>query len=51
MDDHKTYFDPKDLWPLLFGAGFLPHGIKCHRHKFGLNTLGVCRVDARQAPV
>jgi SAM-dependent methyltransferase len=51
MDDHKTYYDPKDLWPLLVRAGFLPHGIKCRRHKFGLNTLAVCRVDARRAPL
>ncbi len=51
MDDHQTYYDPKDLWPLLVRAGFLPHGIKCRRHKFGLNTLGICRLDARRAPV
>ncbi len=45
MDDHKTYYDPKDLWPLLIRAGFQPHAIRCRRHKFGLNTLAVCRVD------
>lgn len=45
MDDHKTYYDPKDLWPLLVRAGFVPHGIKCYRHKFGLNTFAACRVD------
>jgi SAM-dependent methyltransferase len=45
MDDHKRYYDPRDLWPLLVEAGFLPHGIRCHRHKFGLNTFAVCRVD------
>ena len=52
MDDHKTYYDPKDLWPLLVKAGFAPHAIACGRHKFGLNTLAVCRVDAAavQAP-
>jgi SAM-dependent methyltransferase len=44
MDDHKWYFDPKDLWPLLVRAGFLPSGITCKRHKFGLNTIAVCRV-------
>jgi SAM-dependent methyltransferase len=45
MDDHKTYYDPRDLWPLLVRAGFVPHGIRCFRYKFGLNTFAVCRVD------
>jgi SAM-dependent methyltransferase len=45
MDDHKRYFDPRDLWPLLVSAGFVPHAIKCQRHKFGLNTFAACRVD------
>jgi SAM-dependent methyltransferase len=45
MDDHKRYYDPRDLWPLLVSAGFVPHAITCHRHKFGLNTFAACRVD------
>ena len=45
MDDHKTYYDPRDLWPLLVAAGFVPHGIRCFKHKFGLNTFAVCKVD------
>lgn len=45
MDDHKRYYDPRELWPLLVAAGFVPHGIRCHRHKFGLNTFAACRVD------
>lgn len=45
MDDHKRYYDPRDLWPLLVGAGFVPHNIRCRRHKFGLNTLAICRLD------
>ena len=24
MDDHKMYYDPKDLWPLMVKAGFMP---------------------------
>jgi SAM-dependent methyltransferase len=44
MDDHKAYYDPRDLWPLLVRAGFLPHNIECRRHKFGLNTFAACRV-------
>jgi SAM-dependent methyltransferase len=39
MDDHKVYYDPSDLWPLL------PHNIRCRRHKFGLNTFAACHVD------
>jgi 2-polyprenyl-3-methyl-5-hydroxy-6-metoxy-1,4-benzoquinol methylase len=45
MDDHKAYYDPRDLWPLMVRAGFRPHAIKCFRHKFGLNTFAVCTVD------
>jgi SAM-dependent methyltransferase len=44
IEDHKWYFDPKDLWPLLVQAGFKPSGIHCKRHKFGLNTIAVCRL-------
>jgi hypothetical protein len=43
MDDHKMYYDPKDLWPLLVRSGFAPHAISCRRHKFGLNTVAVCK--------
>jgi SAM-dependent methyltransferase len=45
MDDHKAYYDPRDLWPLLVRAGFLPHEIECYTHKFGLNTFAACRVS------
>ena len=53
MDDHKCYYDPRDLWPMLVRAGFHPSKISCRRHKFGLNTFAVCRVprrNARRAP-
>lgn len=43
MNDHKAYYDPRDLWPLLVRVGFLPSDIRCFRHKFGLNTFAVCR--------
>jgi SAM-dependent methyltransferase len=42
MDDHKTYYDPRELWPLLIAAGFRPSGVTCRRHKFGLNTIARC---------
>ncbi len=45
MDDHKRYYDPRDLWPLLVSVGFLPHTIHCRRHKFGLNTIATCRIE------
>lgn len=43
VDDHKAYYDPGDLWPLLVRAGFRPRHISCFRHKFGLNTFACCR--------
>jgi SAM-dependent methyltransferase len=47
MDDHKRYYDPRDLWPMLVRAGFRPSNIFCRRHKFGLNTFAVCSVHAQ----
>ena len=46
MEDHKTYYDPRDLWPLLVQAGFRPSRIRCFRHKFGLNTFAACTKDS-----
>lgn len=46
MDDHKMYYDPRDLWPLLVRSGFRPRDIRCFRHKFGLNTFAACRKTA-----
>jgi 2-polyprenyl-3-methyl-5-hydroxy-6-metoxy-1,4-benzoquinol methylase len=43
MNDHKRYYDPRDIWPKLVSAGFLPQDIKCRRHKFGMNTYAICR--------
>jgi SAM-dependent methyltransferase len=43
MDDHKMYYNTRDLWPLLVQAGFRPSGIRCFSHKFGLNTFAVCK--------
>ena len=41
MNDHKMYYDPRELWPLLVRAGFIPQQIKIKRHKFGLNTKAI----------
>jgi len=46
MNDHKAYYDPRDLWPMLVRAGFRPQDIKVSKHKFGLNTFAACRVQA-----
>jgi SAM-dependent methyltransferase len=46
MDDHKTYYDVRDLWPLLVRAGFRPRDITCFSHKMGLNTFAACRAGA-----
>ena len=43
MNDHKNYYDVKDLWPLLVRGGFQPSDIRCFRHKFGMNTFAVCK--------
>jgi SAM-dependent methyltransferase len=45
MNDHKMYYDVRDLWPLLVRAGFLPEDIQCFPHKLGLNTFAVCRAS------
>lgn len=42
MEDHKMYYDVRDLWPLLVRAGFQPSRIHCFPHKFGLNTFAAC---------
>ena len=43
MDDHKMYYDKRDLWPLLVRAGFKPSQISLHYHKFRLNLFAVAR--------
>lgn len=47
MDDHKMYYDKRDLWPLLVKAGFQPSRIALRYHKFGLNLFAAAiRSDA-----
>jgi len=46
MDDHKRYYDPRDLWPMLVRAGFRPSAISCRRRKFGITTFAVCRAPS-----
>ncbi|MEZ5380791.1 MAG: methyltransferase domain-containing protein [Microthrixaceae bacterium] len=46
MNDHRRYYDPRDLWPKLVAAGFVPEDIVCRRHKLGLNTWATARLPA-----
>lgn len=43
MDDHKMYYNKRDLWPILIKSGFLPSKIKMHYHKFYLNLFSVAK--------
>ena len=47
IDDHKMYYDKRDLWPLLVRAGFKPSLVRLRYHKLGLNLFAVARRDAR----
>jgi len=44
MNDHKMYYDKRDLWPLLVRSGFLPSNIHLRYHKFRLNLFAVATV-------
>lgn len=43
MNDHKMYYDVRDLWPLLVRAGFRPVNLTLRYHKFGLNLFAVAK--------
>lgn len=45
MNDHKMYYDKRDLWPLLVKAGFVPQHMALRYHKFGLNLFAVASLD------
>lgn len=45
LDDHKTYYNKSDLWPLLVKAGFKSSQIRMRTHKFGLNLFAVARMS------
>jgi SAM-dependent methyltransferase len=46
MDDHKMYYDKRDLWPLLVRAGFKPSSIHLRYHKFRLNLFAIAQREA-----
>jgi SAM-dependent methyltransferase len=41
MEDHRRYYNNKQLWQEVRLAGFAPSAIKIKRHKFGLNVCCV----------
>jgi SAM-dependent methyltransferase len=41
IDDHKTYYWKRELWPLMVRAGFKPSKIRMRYHKLGLNLFAV----------
>jgi 2-polyprenyl-3-methyl-5-hydroxy-6-metoxy-1,4-benzoquinol methylase len=45
IEDHKTYYDKRDLWPLLVKSGFKPSQIRMRYHKFGLNLFAEARMS------
>jgi SAM-dependent methyltransferase len=45
VEDHKAYYDKRDLWPLLVKSGFKPSQIRMKYHKLGLNLLAVARMS------
>jgi hypothetical protein len=45
IDDHKMYYDKRDLWPMLVRAGSKPSQIRLRSHKFGLNLFAAARKD------
>jgi SAM-dependent methyltransferase len=42
IDDHKMYYDKRDLWPLLVRVGFFPKDIKMSYHKLRMNLFCCC---------
>jgi 2-polyprenyl-3-methyl-5-hydroxy-6-metoxy-1,4-benzoquinol methylase len=43
MNDHKRYYDPRDLWPKARAAGFQPHAMRCFHHQLGCSTMLIAR--------
>ena len=48
MDDHRMYYDKRDLWPLLVRAGFKPSRLRLKYHKFSLNLFATAQKSPPQ---
>jgi hypothetical protein len=46
MNDHKMYYDERNIWPKLVRAGFMPSDIKIRRIKFRCSLHIVARKAA-----
>ena len=47
MQDHKAYYNKKELWTLLVNSGYEPGSIKIKRDKFGMTTMATISNDQR----
>lgn len=47
MDDHKEYFNKKELWKMLVKAGIKPSSIKVKIGKFGITRTAVIKKNLR----
>lgn len=45
IDDHKAYYDTRELWKLVVRGGFKPSNVRCRAHKLFLNTYAVCTAE------
>jgi len=45
MEDHRRYYNKRELWLELRRSGFSPSKIKIHRHKLGTNVYAIVRVE------
>jgi len=43
MEDHRRYYNKKELWLELRTSGFSPSKIKIRRHKFGTNVYAIVK--------
>ena len=49
VDDHKTYYNKRDLWPCLVRAGWRPLDIRLRYYKFGMCLFGEARIPINAA--
>ena len=47
MQDHKFYFNKKQLWQLLVNSGFEPASLKVKYDKFGMTTTATIKKNQR----
>ena len=45
IEDHKNYFNRRDLWRLVVNSGYGAKSVKIFTHKFGLNTGCIIKIS------